>query len=318
MKNNYVIAVVALTAAPAFAQLSSQSGFSGEIGFNVGVSGETSNLNTDNDPSLVSTDQAASSSNKTTVFPLGNVAYTFGQNLDKQVYFGTAREDVAVGQVVIELAYKQELQSGTVVQASFLPTLIPEEKWSNPYQLGSDRTTTDETGYAYRFQLRNIAGSQFSIDSAYAIKTLDNDTTDSELQRDSNVIYLKPSYRMFLSRTAFIVPSVTYIKNDANGEAASYDQWGTELTYFQKFNKHSLALTLGYENRTHKTSSQLFDGVNRSDNTMNVFLAYKYQQFLNLKDWSFISLAGYSQSNSNITFYDKSSYIVSVGMNYAF
>ncbi|GAL36805.1 hypothetical protein JCM19240_2874 [Vibrio maritimus] len=295
MQNKYAVAVLALAATPVFAQLSSQAGFSGEIAFNTGVSRETSNLNTDNDPSLVGTDQAANSSDKTIVFPLGNVAYTFGQKLDKQVYVGTAREDVAVGQVAIEIAYKQELQSGTVVQASFLPTLIPEETWSNPYQLDSERTTTDEKGHAYRFQLKNIAGSQFSIDSAYAIKNLDNETTASELQRDSNAIYLKPSYRLFLSRTAFLVPSVTYIKNDAKGEAASYDQWGTELTYIQMFNKHSLALTLGYENRTHKTSSQLFDGVNRSDNTANVFLAYKYQQFLNLKDWSFISLAGYSK-----------------------
>jgi hypothetical protein len=36
------------------------------------------------------------------------------------------------------------------------------------------------------------------------------------------------------------------------------------------------------------------------------------------KDWSFISFAGYGDTRSNLTFYDESSYLLAVGLNYKF
>ena len=68
-----------------------------------------------------------------------------GQQLDKQVYIGTAREDIAVGDIAVgdiavgdfafEIGYKQELESGMVIEASFLPTVVSGQTWSDPYAL---------------------------------------------------------------------------------------------------------------------------------------------------------------------------------------
>ena len=36
------------------------------------------------------------------------------------------------------------------------------------------------------------------------------------------------------------------------------------------------------------------------------------------KDWSFISFAGFGDTQSNLTIYDESSYLFAVGLNYKF
>ncbi|MFB1036570.1 MAG: DUF2860 family protein, partial [Sinobacterium sp.] len=117
------------------AKLSEESGFSGEISFNTGFSGETSHFNTDGHNTITSTENSANSDSDFIAFPLGRLAFTFGQNLDKQVYIGTARKDIAVGKMALEIAYKQKLNSGTVIHMSFLPTIMPDETWANPYLL---------------------------------------------------------------------------------------------------------------------------------------------------------------------------------------
>jgi hypothetical protein len=114
------------------------------------------------------------------------------------------------------------------------------------------------------------------------------------------------------------MPSITYIFNDAEGSSESYDSWKTKVSYFKLLDRHQLAITLGYGNRVYDTGSGIFDNNIRSDETLSLFTAYKYKKFMNWRDWSFVSLVGYNQSNSNITFYDKSNYIVSVGLNYTF
>ena len=81
--------------------------------------------------------------------------------------------------------------------------------------------------------------------------------------------------------------------------------------------RHQYALTAGYNQRSYDASSITFQK-KRSDDNINLFAAYEYDQFMDWENWSFVSLAGYGTSDSNITFYDESQYIVSVGLNYKF
>lgn len=318
MKFNYTLLVISLFTTSAVAKLTDDSGLSGEISLNTGYSGQASNFNTDGNKTITTTSKKADKKRGFLTIPLGSVAYTFGQELDKQIYLGTAREDIAVGILALEIGYKQELSSGTVVDASFLPTIMSGETWANPYLLNTERTTTDESGYAFRLKFSDIAGSNVSLDTAYATKNIEDEQSSDELKRDADTVYIKVDYRFMLNRTSFLIPAISYITNDAEGSAASCDSWETKVSYFKLFNKHQLALTAGYKNSTYDSSSSIFGNKSRSDDTLSVFAAYEYQQFMNWKDWSFISFAGYSKSHSTIAFYDESNYIASVGLNYAF
>jgi len=317
MKKLSTFIAASLVITPAFAQLSDEQGFSGEISINTGFTSSSSNFNTDGDSTITSNEQKASSESDFLVAPLGSIAYTFGQGLNHQVYAGTARDDVATGTVVLQVGYKYQLESGTIIDAAVLPTIMSGKTWANPYQENVARTETDETGNAFRLKLDSIAGSNFSIDTAYATKDVENDQVAADLKRDSKTIYLKGQYRQPLSQTSFLLPSLIYQSSSADGDASSYDQFGGEISYFKVMNRHQLALTAGYNHRSYDAAHPEY-GTTRSDNNYSLFAAYEYKNFMEWDDWSFIALAGYGSGQSNITFYDETESLVSVGLNYQF
>lgn len=299
MKIKYTLLALSVAAAPAFAKLADEAGFSGEISINTGFTSSTSNFNTDADSNLSSNQQKASSESSFLVAPLGSIAYTFGEKLNQQVYTGTARDDVATGTVVLEVGYKYQLESGMVIDASILPTIMSGETWADPYNTTSARSKTDETGNAFRLKLESIAGSPFSLDMAFATKDVENDLVEDALKRDADTFYLKGQYRQPISRTMMLVPSLIYQSTDAEGDAASFEQLGGEVSLFGGIGRHKYALTAGYNQRSYDASSLTYQK-KRSDDSINLFAAYEYDQFMDWENWSFVSLAGYGTSESNI------------------
>lgn len=320
------LAVAMAVAMPSMAKLSGQAGFSGEVSLSAGYTSSTSNFNTDANATLTDNTQKGQSDSGFIPLPLGNIAYTFGSQLDKQFYAGTAREDIAVGTLALELGYKQQLANGTVIDASFLPTIMSGETWANPFEENVERTTTDEKGNAYRLKFSNIAGTGFSLDTAYADKEIEDERSgqylsspaDSDLlRRDATSLYVKGDFRLFIDRTTFLKPAVTYVQTDADGEANSNTSWAGELSLFKVMNQHQFALTAGYTTRSYDASHPIY-GMTRSDDELSLFAAYEYQQFMGWQNWSLISFVGYGTTDSNIDFYDEEQTILSVGMNYQF
>ncbi|NOH81407.1 DUF2860 domain-containing protein [Vibrio sp. RE86] len=327
MKAQLTLIALSIFAAPTFAQLSDQEGISGEISLNTGYMSSSSNFDTDGDKTINDLNQKAKTNSDFIALPLGSIAYTFGTNLDKQVYAGTAREDIAVGNLALEIGYKQALESGMVIDISFLPTIMSGETWADPYQLGSERNTTDETGNAYRLKFDSIMGSNFSLDTAYATKDISDEKsgqselTDindiNSLKRSSSSIYIKGDYQYALNKTSFLQPSLIYVKTDADGKANSSTAFGGEVSYFKMINKHQFALTAGYTQRSFDAVNPLY-GKTRDESELSLFAAYEYQEFMGWEDWSLISFAGYGTTDANIDFYDEDEYFMSLGVNYQF
>lgn len=76
-------------------------------------------------------------------------------------------------------------------------------------------------------------------------------------------------------------------------------------------------LTGSYEHRDYDQEHPVF-GSTCSDNVFGVFLAYEYMNFLGIRPLSLVSLAGYNVVNSNVSFYDESQYLLTVGASYQF
>lgn len=310
---------LSVLALPVHAALAPQAGLSGEIAFNVGYTSSTSNFNTDGDKTIRSLDHEASSESGFLLAPLGSVAYTFGSARQQQIYAGTSREDIAVGTLAFELGYKYQLPGGTIVDVSVLPTILSGEVWRNPYATDVARKETDVDGIAYRFKLDNIGGTPLTLDFAYGQKDVDHDdVTDRDLRRDGDLYYAKAQYRLPLSRSVFLMPAATYIHFDADGRANSYDQYGAELSLFQSFGAHNLALTAGYATRDFEHGAATFNGRARDEDELSLFAAYEYQQPFGWQNWSLVALGGYSETSANLDFYDASEYLLSLGVNYAF
>ncbi len=311
--------------ASSIAELAPESGLSGAISLNTGYMSQSSNFNTDVKDPISNLNSEGETNGEVLFMPLGQINYTFGQQRDKQVYVGTAREDIAVGDFAFEIGYKQELESGMVIDASFLPTVVSGETWSDPYATSVERETTDETGNAYRLKLESIAGSDFSLDMAYANIDIDNESSGStlnsaeqdRLQRDGSIVFVKGEYQYMLNQTSGLIPSLSYKVRSADGEAIAYKAYGTDITYFKVLDRHQFALTAGYETRSYDDVNPVFNET-QSDNAVSLFAAYEYNQLMGWEDVSFISFAGYGTSSSNIDFYNESEYLLSAGVNYKF
>lgn len=296
-----------------------KQGISGEISVNALFLSSTSNFNTDGEKVLTSINHSANSESNFVIAPLGNIAYTFGKRSEQQLFIGTTRSDVAVGTLAFELGYKYQFASGTAVSFTYIPTVMSGKTWTDPYQVGTKRKETDESGNAYRLRLENIQGSPLSLDFAYATKDIDNEQiTRSELLRDAESYYLKGQYRLMLSRTMILMPALTYIDHQADGNANSYQSYALDLSYFQVMGRHQLVFTAGYTYRDYDGKNSLYNNTVRSDDEFSLFAAYEYDQLMGWQNWSLISLAGYGNSNSNITFYDESQLFTSVGINFKF
>lgn len=326
MKKTFSVLSLSLFVTPAFAQLAEEPGFSGELSFNAGYTSSTSNFNTSGDKTIDNLDHQASSESGFIAAPLGSLAYTFGEPLNQQVYVGMSREDIAVGTLALEVGYKYQLGSGTVIDISYLPTIMSGETWQDPYLIGAKRSTTEEAGNAYRIKLSNLFGSGLSIDTAYGRKEIEDEASGTSLlsssqtkllERDAQTYYLKGSYRFALSRTAFILPSLTYIKTDADGDANSLNSIGGEISYFKIMNRHQLAITAGYIKRSYDEKNPLYNK-KRDEGEWGLFAAYEYQEFMGWENWSLIGLAGFGTTEANIDFYDSQESLISAGINYRF
>lgn len=314
----YLALFTLFIALPCQAQLARQQGISGEISLNAAVTSSTSNFNTDGSATIDSLGNKAQSESESLVAPLGSIVYTFGEQLEQQIYFGTTREDIAVGTLALQLGYKNKLSSGTVVDVSFLPTVVSGETWQDPYQLGTARKETDVKGNAYRLKLESISGSAFSLDLAYATTDVEDDlNAGTDLARDAESYYAKAGYRFTVSPTSFVMPSAIYKQHDADGSASAFDSFGAEVSWFNILGRHRLVLTAGFARRDYDSASTLFNE-KRSDDEIKLFAAYEYQDFMEWKNYSLISFAGYGDTRSSIGFYDESSYLFAVGLNYKF
>ncbi|KHT63816.1 hypothetical protein RJ45_09845 [Photobacterium gaetbulicola] len=314
--NIFVIALFAGFTTSAYALDNSR--INGDISINTGYATSNSNLNPNGDKTLSSLDDRVSHTNNYFAAPLGNIRYALDSNHTHAVYLGTSRDDLAVGTLAFELGYQYNFTNGTQLDITYLPTVLPDEVWANPYLTGEERQTTDIDGNAYRLKLSNLLNTGVSLDMAYATATIDDEQiTESTLFRDSATFYLKGQHLSMLDQRSGLITAFSYTDHNAEGKAASYNKYKVEMTYFLHSSAYSLALTGSYAYRQFDAVNPLFDTL-RNDDVMRLFLAYEYKDIPGWDNWSVTSLAGSTVTSSNIDFYKSNNFLMTVGLNYQF
>ncbi|WP_112481061.1 DUF2860 family protein [Vibrio variabilis] len=303
-------ALLTIISQSAIAALAPESGFSGEISISNAQIGDKSNFVASSDPKISSAEEAYDEF----WMPLGMVKYTYGAKRNKEWFLGTSRNDIAVGTFVLEGGYRQQLEDGSIWSVSYLPTVIGEPIWKNPYVGADQLEETEAKGEAYRLQIENIAGSLFTIDMAYGNREVTGESSatnlsnnlSSQYDRNSDMYYAKGSYTLAMSNAWTLFPSLIYLLDDAKGEAMNNQGAGGELTALYAYKKHSIAATMSYMNHEYRGQNAIFDQSGRIDDKYSAFLAYEY---LALQSLSLISLSGYNATDSSIAFYDSADWI---------
>ncbi|USD65316.1 DUF2860 family protein [Vibrio sp. SCSIO 43136] len=315
-----LLIVPLVMASDSFARGAPEQGLSGELSVNV-VSID-SKSNTSTSASSTRSDGELQQVTSTGVFPLGNIKYVFGNH---QVFAGTSRADIAIGTVALELGYQYSFSNKSQIALSVLPTVLANDVWKDPYQTDSARGETEEKGMAYRMQLKKIGGSLVSLDLAYGESQVDDEQSGaadyasqmSLLDRDKKVFYSKLDVMVPLSRNVLLFPAIKYIKSDADGAAMSNTGLGGDLTALVFLGKHQFAATYSYAKYDYDAANPI-SNTTREDTATKAFLAYEYQQLMDIENLSLIAFVSLTNNDSNIDFYNEEGTIYSVGANWKF
>ncbi|MFS1476183.1 DUF2860 family protein [Vibrio lentus] len=320
-----------LLASPSYAALAPSEGFSGNMTFLTGFTANSSNLDVGQSNHQSQTDLMSSGATEANgmVAILGSMQYTFGALNHKQIFLGTSRDDIITGTLAFEVGYRQQLESGMVIDFSILPTLISGEVWDDPYAVDSKREETDLTGNVVRMQLSKIMGTNFNIDMAFGESDVKKentglkglDLTDEEralMTREREYFYLKSGYQYFLKDgSGILTPSINVFSSNSEGNALSFLSVGAEINLAKRFGNHGLAFTINAAKRDYDKENPIFNKT-REDKDFGAFIAYEYANIFDAKNWSLVSLLGAKTTTSNIEYYQSSQYVVSVGVDYKF
>lgn len=320
-----------MLASPSYAALAPSEGFSGNMTFLTGFTANSSNLDVGQSSHQSQTDLMSSGATEANgmVAILGSMQYTFGALNHKQIFLGTSRDDIITGTLAFEVGYRQQLESGMVIDFSILPTLISGEVWDDPYAVDSKREETDLTGNVVRMQLSKMMGTNFNIDMAFGESDVKKentglkglDLTDEEralMTREREYFYLKSGYQYFLKDgSGILTPSINVFSSNSEGNALSFLSVGAEVNLAKRFGNHGLAFTINAAKRDYDEENPIFNKT-REDKDFGAFIAYEYANIFDAKNWSLVSLLGAKTTTSNIEYYQSSQYVVSVGVDYKF
>ena len=313
-----VLTLLALSPTLVFAELA-QPGFSGEIALIAGQKTQESNFNTEENANKSGRlNSSGESETQALIAPLGMLKYTYGYDNNQQLFFGTSRDDIAVGDLALEIGYKQKFADNTIMSLAFIPTVIGGETWKNPYVTGQDRQETDIKGDAFSASLDNIMGSGLSAQlGIYNLEVDDEESAQAKLERDGQGLYSKLSYAMPFTHQGKLISAVKYISFDADGNAMSFDQYGLKVTLQKAIGRHSFSSSIGYDKARYDETNPVFNQ-ELEEEKFSALIAYEYANIMNWQNWSLISFAGYDYTSANIDFYEEREFITSVGVSYKF
>lgn len=297
-------------------------GFSGEVRLFAGYGSEKDNMSTSADLyKITSLDKEGKSDSNVIAGPMGQVRYTFGS---QQIFVGMSQDNIVEGVFALEAGYAFEFGEDSVISLSVAPTIIKGEAWQDPYLTNVDRKKTDVSGNAYRIQYENILDFGLDADFAFYDRKIDNENSGSNLatgkqllQRDGSGYLFSLSTGFPIAESTMFMPSIGYHKFSADGDAMSFTQYNIGLTAMHMMDNHAIALNFDYSQADYDAVNPLFNKT-RDDKSMGINLTYEYREFMGWENTAFNVIAGYDKSDSNIDFYDKSGYMVGLGLSYQF
>ncbi|WP_158589154.1 DUF2860 domain-containing protein [Alginatibacterium sediminis] len=307
--------------------LAQEPGWDVTLGLNVGVVQSSSQFSTDDDNATISDlEQDPKSSSSAIVYPLGRISYTF-ESMQDQLFFGNSAENVGRGQFQYELGYTRKLGENSRVTAALFPSLpFANETWQDPYLTNSARSKTEENYLGGRVAWDFIAESPVSLKYAYAKRDIEQERSgaglssaqQSSLNRNADIHRFAASVFVPLSKQWFVEPRLSYTQTKADGTAMSSDDWELSANAVYRHQAHIVSANLGYGQRKYDGSNPVFDGRTQEDKHWNLFAIYAYKEPFSWKDVSFNALAGYTNNDANISFYDSKALVASLGLSYTF
>ena len=326
------------TVAQAVPLVPEKSGWSGHI--NLGVGAGTSETNMVD--GIASIDLGAkrissledSPDSEDFVIPVAHfeLAYTLG-DMRTQFYAGNQVADYLSFDLETTLethiGVRQDIPGAGTVDFSLAVSSLPTDVWKDPYVVDVDRGDTERTSSGVHIAWDRIFGTPLELEwSSTEIELDDERSGEAEalglsradqrsLRREGMVYRLDLSYDWEINERHRLVPGITYLDFNLDGDAMKEDGPGLQLKYLYQVNRWRVVSEIYYQDLEADTRNPIF-GDERQMETLGASITTFYSKPFGWNNWSANATLGYQDDDSNIDFYDASFGLVSIGMLYRF
>ncbi len=241
---------------------------------------------------------------------------------------------MAEGQILFETGVRHDLADGTILRASVLPVSpLDQETWEDPFVVGQDRDKTDVEAWGLKFVADNIMGSGLNLRTGMISRKINNEksgeflffqpgsllTSDDleDLERDSYDYRLTVQYSRRLTPRVRLLQIIRYVRSAADGNANSFHGLAPQLSLQYFTRQLQAALNATFSREWYDDEHPVF-GKDRDDYRLGLFAIVGYKDPFGWKNFRIDWIGGASKQNSNIDFFESSTFLTGLGLGYAF
>ncbi|EIA3111300.1 DUF2860 domain-containing protein [Vibrio cholerae] len=289
---------------------------------------DKSQMNTNDDNAITSDLQQSGTSTSELLFaPLGNVQYTFASG-NTQLFAGQSTDQVIEGQLQAELGITHRFERLGEITLAYFPSLPGiNETWRDPYLTQTARAATDISAQGGRLAYTAPFALPITLRYAYLDYKVDeeqsgvtsglNNTQRALLNRNSEYQQVSAEISLALSRSWSLVPQITYTQRDAQGDAFDFTALDYQLGVNTFFGPQALFLTLSYGQEEYDTAHPIFAKTRDADR-WSAFALYVYRAPFGWQNVSINAMAGLSETDDAVNFFDQQSTFLSTGVAFNF
>lgn len=260
------------------------------------------------------------------IMPAFELTYTLA-NSRTQFFGGTELEDFLTQDGALTAGVRQGIGHLGNVRASLLAS-TPVEVWEDPYLVNGKRKETDVTSGGVRLGWEHIL--ETGLDITYTKRKIEIDDENSGdalglssaqkslLNREGDENKLDVRYVWGPAKNHIVIPTVSYINRDLDGDAMAMDGYQLELNYAYTGFDHWEMVTNFSAGHLESDDTNPIYGKKADLDRYGVSFGATYKEPFGLKNWRARGVVNYGKENSNIDFYDTQIRSISLGMLYNF
>ena len=218
----------------------------------------------------------------------------------------------------VALGVRQDM--GDLGRLNAAGTYEARRVWQDPYLLGVPRNRTDETSYGVSIEIEDFLGTNFLVASKIAAVDVDDDRIgdrEKSLRRDGFRSDYAVGYVIGLSDNQLVIPMVSYVRSDMDGDANSSDGITFGLGYEWGKGSWGLEATAGVGWTDYREDHPVYRKERRAT-SFEASVLVAYAEPFGWSDVSFYGLAAYSRVDENIDFFDQDLWTFGLGVGYEF
>jgi hypothetical protein len=192
--------------------------------------------------------------------------------------------------------------------------------WEDPFITGRKRKTTDSITKEVSLAWEDIMNTGFVMGYSFSRIDIDNDTAgkrDKRLKRDGNIHAFNIGHGLYENDIHEVYADINYGYGDLSGSSFSYREFGASLSHVLDMGGWNIETSISMEKCDYDKTHPEFNKT-RDDMQYAIESVYTLNNPLGFKNFFISVFASYSVIDSNINFYDSSSFVSGAGVGYLF